>query len=125
MQWKKTVIETKNLTVYYGKYWGIVELDLSVRAGEIFGFLDPKWCWQNDNLTNNNNIIRPTKGKAKIFGMDCQTEGLTLQERVGYLPSELSLPRNMTGKHYLRGIYLSSDPIRDLCHSERNRNIGR
>ncbi len=98
---ENTVIETKRLTVYYGKYQGIVDLDLSVKAGEIFGFLGPNGAGKTTTLRVLMDIIRPTQGQATIFGMDCQTKGVTLRERVGYLPGELSLPRNMTGKRYL------------------------
>ena len=98
---ENTVIETKGLTVYYGQYRGIVDLDLNVKAGEIFGFLGPNGAGKTTTLRVLMDIIRPTQGQATIFGMDCQTEGVTLRERVGYLPGELSLPRNMTGKRYL------------------------
>ena len=97
----RTVIETKGLTVYYGRYRGIVDLDLEVRAGEIFGFLGPNGAGKTTTLRVLLDIIRPTQGRAKFFGLDCQTEGVRLRERVGYLPGELSLPRNMAGKRYL------------------------
>ncbi len=119
---ENTVIETKGLTVYYGQHRGIVELDLNVKAGEIFGFLGPNGAGKTTTLRVLMDIIRPTQGQAMIFGMDCQTEGVTLRERVGYLPGELSLPRNMTGKRYLDMVdnlrSYHSDPAyrKELCN---------
>lgn len=98
---EQTVIETRDLTVYYGRHRGIVDVDLNVKAGEIFGFLGPNGAGKTTTLRVLMDIIRPTQGQATIFGMDCQTEGAVLRERVGYLPGDLSLPRNMTGKRYL------------------------
>jgi ABC-2 type transport system ATP-binding protein len=47
-------------------------------------------------------VIRPSRGRASVFGLDCQKDGVALRERIGYLPGELSLPRNMKGGQYLK-----------------------
>ncbi|GMQ78498.1 MAG: ABC transporter ATP-binding protein [Anaerolineae bacterium] len=95
------VIETQGLTVYYGKHRGIVDLDLKVNKGEVFGFLGPNGAGKTTTLRVLMDIIRPTKGKAKIFGLDCQKQGVKIRERVAYLPGELSLPPNMRGHQFL------------------------
>jgi ABC-2 type transport system ATP-binding protein len=95
------VIETHGLTVYYGKHRGIVDLDLKVNKGEVFGFLGPNGAGKTTTLRVLMDIIRPTQGQAKIFGLDCQKQGVKIRERVAYLPGELSLPPNMRGHQFL------------------------
>ena len=95
------VIDTKGLTVYYGKHRGIIDLDLKVRKGEIFGFLGPNGAGKTTTLRVLMDIIRPTLGQATIFGMDCQKQGVEIRERAAYLPGELSLPPNMRGHQFL------------------------
>ncbi len=94
-------IETEGLTVYYGKHRGIVDLNLQVRPGEVFGFLGPNGAGKTTTLRVLIDLIRPNRGRASVFGLDCQQEGVALRERIGYLPGELSLPRNMKGRQYL------------------------
>ncbi len=96
------IIETQSLTVYYGKHRGIKDVDLSVERGEVFGFLGPNGSGKSTTQRVLLDVIRPSGGKAHIFGMDCQTEGSEIRQRVGYLPGELSLYPNMTGAQYLK-----------------------
>ena len=95
-------IEVEGLTVYYGKHRGIVDVDMQVGTGEVFGFLGPNGAGKTTTLRVLIDIIRPSRGAARVFGLDCQKEGVALRERIGYLPGELSLPRNMKGKQYLK-----------------------
>lgn len=95
------VIETSGLSVYYGRQRGIIDVDLAVKRGEIFGFLGPNGAGKTTTLRVLLDIIRPTRGSASIFSLDCQRDGVKLRERIGYLPGELSLPRNLSGRRYL------------------------
>lgn len=89
------IIETKGLSVYYGRQRGILDVDLQVEKGEVFGFLGPNGAGKTTTQRVLMDIIRPTAGQAYMFGKDCQKEGVTARERVGYLPGELSLYDNM------------------------------
>jgi len=117
----ENVIETRGLTVYYGSHRGIVDVDLEVRKGEIFGFLGPNGAGKTTTIRVLMDIIRPSLGNASIFGLDCQKEGVKLRERVGYLPGELSLPKDATGRRYLKMVdslrETKADPafLRELC----------
>jgi len=88
-------IETHGLSVYYGRQRGILGVDLRVEVGEVFGFLGPNGAGKTTTQRVLMDIIRPTAGEARIFGKDCQKDGLAVRDRVGYLPGELSLYDNM------------------------------
>ncbi|MDX1687542.1 MAG: ABC transporter ATP-binding protein [Candidatus Promineifilaceae bacterium] len=94
------VIETKALTVYYGKHRGIVDVDLTVEKGEVFGFLGPNGAGKTTTQRVLVDVIRPTSGEARIFGMDCREQSVAIQERIGYLPGELALYNNMRARAF-------------------------
>jgi ABC-2 type transport system ATP-binding protein len=99
---KDYVIETNALSVYYGRHRGILDVDLRVERGEVFGFLGPNGAGKTTTQRVLMDIIRPTAGEARIFGLDCQKEGVAARERVGYLPGELSLYDNMTARRFFK-----------------------
>lgn len=105
----KTIIETRNLTVYYGQYRGIQDVNLTVERGEAFGFLGPNGAGKTTTQRVLLDVIRPTTGSATIFGLDCREQGVALRRRVGYLPGELALYKDMRADQffemyeYLRG----------------------
>jgi len=115
------VIETSGLSVYYGRHRGIVDVNLAVESGEIFGFLGPNGAGKTTTLRVLLDIIRPTQGSASIFGLDSQKQGVKLRQRVGYLPGDLRLPPNVNGRRYLDKIdnlrAEKSDPAfrKELC----------
>lgn len=94
------VIETTDLTVYYGKQRGIVDVDLTVEKGEVFGFLGPNGAGKTTTQRVLLDVLRPTAGRAAIFGLDCQQQGVELRRRVGYLPGELALYTNMKARAF-------------------------
>ncbi len=95
------VIETHGLTVFYGRHRGIIDVDLAIRKGEVFGFLGPNGAGKTTAMRVLLDIIRPTRGRATAFGMDCQQDGVEIRRRTGYIPGELSLYGNMTGRRFL------------------------
>ena len=91
------IIETHDLTVYYGNHRGILNVDLSVEKGEVFGFLGPNGAGKTTAMRVLLDVIRPTSGQASIFGLDCQRDGVNIRKRVGYLPGAFSPYPNMKG----------------------------
>lgn len=89
------VIETKGLTVYYGRHRGILNVDLTVQKGEVYGFLGPNGAGKTTTQRALLDVIRPVSGQAWLFGLDCQKQGVAARQRVGYLPGDLSLYENM------------------------------
>jgi len=115
------MIETHALTVYYGRHRGIDNLDMTVDAGQIYGFLGPNGAGKTTTLRVLLDMIRPDKGTATIFGLDCQKDGVAIRERTGYLPGELSLYEQLRAGQYLemvnavRGKTASPEYIDELC----------
>jgi ABC-2 type transport system ATP-binding protein len=97
----ENIIETRGLTMYYGDQRGILDVDLHVQEGEIFGFLGPNGAGKTTIQRVLMDVIRPTAGTATIFGMDCQKQGVEIRKRVGYLPGELSLYDHLKANAFL------------------------
>jgi ABC-2 type transport system ATP-binding protein len=96
------VIQTENLTVYYGRHRGILEVNLQVELGEVFGFLGPNGAGKTTTQRVMLDVIRPTAGRASVFGLDCQQQGVELRKRVGYLPGEMALYSNMKASQFFK-----------------------
>lgn len=94
-------IETQHLTKYYGSSRGIEELDITVYEGEVFGFLGPNGAGKTTTIRVLMDFIRPTAGQARIFGKDVGVESVAIKKMVGYLPGELALWNNLTGREIL------------------------
>lgn len=94
------VIETRDLTMYYGKYRGIENVNLNVDEGEVFGFLGPNGAGKTTTQRVLLDVIRPTSGQAFLFGMDSRKQGTEARARIGYLPGELSLPNHLTAQQF-------------------------
>ncbi len=92
-----SVILTEGLTKFYGRHRGLVDLNLEVRPGEVFGYLGPNGAGKTTTMRLLLDFIRPTQGRAEIFGMDIHTESREIRRRVGYLPGELETYENLTG----------------------------
>jgi ABC-2 type transport system ATP-binding protein len=91
------VIETERLTKSYGSHRGIVELDLEVESGEIFGFLGPNGAGKTTTMRVLLDLIRPTSGRAAVFGIETTADPVAIHRRVGYLPGEFDLYDRLTG----------------------------
>ena len=92
-----TIIKTEKLTKSYGSHRGIVDLDLEVEQGEVFGFLGPNGAGKTTAIRVLLDLIRPTSGKAFVFGIETTEDPVAIHRRVGYLPGEFTLYDRMTG----------------------------
>ena len=89
------VIETHKLTKNYGKSRGIVDVDIIVDEGEIFGFIGPNGAGKSTTIRTLLSLVYKTSGEAKIFGLDCHKNREEILRNVGYLPSEIFYYDNM------------------------------
>ena len=82
-------IVTTGLTKDYGNGRGLFDLDLEVREGEVFGFLGPNGAGKSTTIRLLMDMIRPTRGSARLLGLDAHEDSVALKKSVGYLPGEL------------------------------------
>lgn len=90
------IIETKNLTKHYGKSRGIIDLDLEINEGDIYGFIGPNGAGKSTTIRILLGLITPTSGKAKVFGKDCTKQKNEILSNVGYMPSEAMFYNRMS-----------------------------
>lgn len=96
-----TVIEAHGLTKYYGDSPGIIDLDLEVRAGEVYGFLGPNGAGKSTTIRTLLNFLFPSSGSATVLGLDIASDSLEIRRRTGYLPGDMALYETMTAREYL------------------------
>jgi ABC-2 type transport system ATP-binding protein len=99
------VIQTQNLTKYYGKNRGIENLNLDVRKGEVFGFLGPNGAGKTTTIRLLLDLIHATSGEATILGHNVQTESVIIREQVAYLPGELGTFKDWTASRTLAYLF--------------------
>ena len=91
------VIRTEALTKSYGAQRGITALDLEIAEGEIFGFLGPNGAGKTTTMRVLLDLIRPTSGRAEVFGIETSVDPVAIHRRTGYLPGEFDLYDRLTG----------------------------
>ncbi len=94
------VVQTEALTKFYGNHRGIVEVDLQVHQGEIFGYLGPNGAGKTTTLRILMGYMRANSGTASLLGLDPHDNSHEVLRRVGYLPGELSLYEELTIKEF-------------------------
>jgi ABC-2 type transport system ATP-binding protein len=97
-----SIIEVNNLTKYYGKSRGIVDVSFNEDEGEIFGFIGPNGAGKSTTIRLLLSLIHPTSGSARVFGKDVTTHGPEIRRDIGYLPSEVYYYEGMKVKDLLK-----------------------
>lgn len=96
-----TAIRTFGLTKYYGAQRGIEDLDLEVRQGEIFGFLGPNGAGKTTTIRLLLDLLRPTRGRAEVFGLDATRDSVEVRRRIGYIAGDVAFFDSMKGRELL------------------------
>jgi len=95
------VIHIEGLTKLYGKQRGVLDIDLDIARGEVFGYLGPNGVGKTTTIRTLLHFLFPTRGRATIFGLDIAQHSLETRRRIGYLPGELETYNNLTGSELL------------------------
>ncbi len=95
------ILRTDGLTKDYGHVLALDHLSLEVEAGEAVGFLGPNGAGKTTTIRLLLDLIRPTSGNATIGGFDCRRQSLEARRLVGYLPGEMPVYPEMSGRAYL------------------------
>ncbi len=97
----QTVIETKDLSKYYGQQAAVDGLTLQVQEGEIFGFLGPNGAGKTTTILMLLGLTEPSTGEARVCGFNPTREPLKVKRLVGYLPENVGFYQDMTARENL------------------------
>ncbi|MEP6988438.1 MAG: ABC transporter ATP-binding protein, partial [Chloroflexota bacterium] len=109
MSGNMAIIQTENLSKIYHKnrtetVAALKGLNLTVQSGEIFGFLGPNGAGKTTTIRLLLDLIHPTGGKAMLFGENAHDNSIELHKRIGFLPAELNLWKNLSGSQVVNYI---------------------
>ncbi len=129
---QQAAIHTESLTKHYGRVRALEGLDLDIQPGEVFGFLGPNGAGKTTTIRTLMDEIRPTGGRASILGMDTHRSSVQIRNHIGYLPGDLALYPNLTGRetitYYanLRGgvDWKQVEALAERLHSDLDRKVG-
>jgi ABC-2 type transport system ATP-binding protein len=96
------MIEITNLRKTYGQKIALHELNLTIKAGEVFAFLGPNGAGKTTTIKILSGLLRPTSGTAKVAGFDLSTHGLEARAMMSYVPDEPYLYEKLTAREFLR-----------------------
>ena len=95
------MIETKKLTKCYGDLAALVDLDLTIQQGDIFGFIGPNGAGKTTTMRILATLLEPTSGQALIDGLDVTRKGRDVRRRVGYMPDFMGVYDDLKVFEYL------------------------
>jgi ABC-2 type transport system ATP-binding protein len=105
--WKKKMramevaIRAEGLAKRFGDVAALAPLDLEVRTGEVLGYLGPNGAGKTTTIRLLLGMLRPTSGRAEIFGLDVQRDTVAAHRRLAYVGGETSLWPSLTGRETL------------------------
>ncbi len=97
-----TAIQTEELTKFYGAERGIEDVTIAVEKGEVFGFLGPNGAGKTTTIRTLLDLLHPTRGSARIFGLDSRRDSVAIRARLGNLPGDFGYGKGASGREALR-----------------------
>lgn len=94
-------ISATHLTKDFGNNHGIFDLNIEIYRGEIFGLIGPNGAGKSTFIKLLMDLVRPTRGTAKVFGLDCQKDSIAVKKLTGYLPGESVQFPGVTAKYVI------------------------
>ena len=98
----EAMIEVEGLTKDYGATRAVDQVTFNVRKGEVLGFLGPNGAGKSTTMKMLTCYLAPTAGRARVAGHDVFDESLEVRKRIGYLPEDTPIYRDMTVLEYLQ-----------------------
>ena len=94
-------IRTSGLTKRYGETVAQDGLDLAVEAGEVYGDLGPNGAGKTTTIRLLLGLLRPSRGRAELFGVDAWADPVAAHRRIAYVSAEPNLWPSLTGAETL------------------------
>lgn len=98
------LIKCENLSKSYGGFNVLRSVNFQIARGKLVGFLGPNGAGKTTTIRILLGLLTPTSGTCEIFGKSCQLDGKTVRSKVGYLPGDVHLYSNLTGRRMLNFI---------------------
>jgi ABC-2 type transport system ATP-binding protein len=118
-------IETTRLSKTYDKtVAAVLDLDLRVERGEVFGYLGPNGAGKSTTIRLLLGLIRPTRGSASVFGIDTWRGAVEAHRHVGYLPGDLRLSDRLTGNEQLDSLARLRGGVDDRLRGDLCERLG-
>lgn len=97
-------IKIENLVRDYGGGKGVFDVSFHVNQGEAFGFLGPNGAGKTTTIRHLMGFLKPKSGSCTVNGLDCWSKRDKVQERLGYIPGEISFFEDISGVEFLKFI---------------------
>src|SRR5271168_4695997 len=99
---KPVMIEADGLSKQYGSFLAVRDVTFAIPKGEVVAFLGPNGAGKTTTMRLLTGFVAPTHGRARIAGVDVQSDRITAAQRLGYLPENGPLYPDMTPTSLLR-----------------------
>jgi len=109
-------VHTVGLGKRYGDFEALIDLDLTIARGEVFGLLGPNGAGKTTLIRTLLGFIHRTSGRAEVMGIDPAIDSVSVRRQVSYLPGDARLPRHMRGHSVLK-FFADIQPEGDLDNS--------
>jgi ABC-2 type transport system ATP-binding protein len=93
-----SVVRLSGLSKRYGSHPALADVDLEIAEGEVFGYLGPNGAGKTTTIRILVGLLRPTAGRAEVFGLDAWSDAVAVHGRTGYVPGEPGLWERLTGE---------------------------
>jgi len=103
------VIKTTELTKRYSGDPAVIDLDLEVEDGEVYGFLGPNGAGKSTTIDMLMNYTRPSAGTLTVLGLDAQQDASEIHSRTGILPDQFGVYSTLTGREHVHYILDAND----------------
>jgi len=108
----EVAIQTERLAKRYEDVWGVRDLNLEIRRGELFAFLGPNGAGKTTTIKLLVGLLRPTEGRALIGGYDIQHNPVEAKSLIGYIPDHPYLYEKLSARDFFHF-------VGDLFHIDR------
>lgn len=116
------MIDIQNLTKDYGHGKGVFDITLTIKQGEVYGYLGTNGAGKSTTMRHLMGFSKPQSGRVCIKGLECWKEQKKIQEKLGYLPGEISFPDDMTGTAYLK-LIAKMRKMKDFTYAQELLNL--
>lgn len=90
------VIEARNLSKHFGDVKAVDGLDLTIRKGQVYGFLGPNGCGKTTAIRMLTGLLTPTSGEVSVLGLSLPKQASLLRYKIGYMTQKFSLYDDLT-----------------------------